>query len=509
MLRKTFLNGLSFQNRIGEMKMGLLEKAKGLLKNKAAKIAGFVLLAVGNVVAITVTTIAWFALDTKQSNIRMVSGDLGVEIQKVTAYKYVYPYYKNSTEFIDYDSVGTVKKYILEDHTITYSDTKVDQINITSDDATITLGTRFTGTSTTTIGNASALNVCLPNVSYVPEFRYYLIGDGKFCGIDDSWTINGAFAFGLREDVTNDKKAIIDNVVVSAGSSFALIDVLDTGSGYSYNYFPLSSIAESASPFRIVDSDENGTGDMLYCLRSGIYTFTYGPNQLKIELRESESGQRKDISVIVNNSLDPTKISIDYAGSEAANYNTINDYMPTAIYNQNTAVILDVELNFKNPNPVEASLEINRTDATSNSIFNTPNKYADTVYNRTGYVDSRHVNPLRASDFYNYYAKFKKTPYASTAALWTDMHRQGDSDSQKYVNGETYDKTIDCELNVEGNDSITISPSQNDNIYHCYINIDYDYEHCAYFLDKNRLGKTYLLDRDFGFHFYGTQLTES
>ena len=132
--------------------MKLLEKAKGLFKSKAAKIAGFVILAVGNVVAITVTTIAWFALDTKQSNIRMVSGDLGVEIQKVTAYKYVYPYYKNSTEFIDYDSVGTVKKYILEDHTITYSDTKVDQINITSDDATITLGTRFTGTSTTTIG---------------------------------------------------------------------------------------------------------------------------------------------------------------------------------------------------------------------------------------------------------------------------------------------------------------------------------------------------------------------
>ena len=282
--------------------MEFLKKAKSILNNKVGKIIGFVVLGVGNVVAITVTTLAWFALNDKESRIQMVSGDLGVEIQKVTAYKYVYPYYKNSTEFIDYDSPGTIKKYILEDHTITYGDQKVDDIAISSDNATVTLGTRFAGTTTTTSGSASALNVCLPNVSYVPEFRYYLIGDGKFCGIDDSWTIGNAFAFGLRENVSNDKKAIIDNVVVSAGSSFALIDVLDTGSGYSYNYFPLSSIAESSSPFRIVDSDENGTGDMLYCLRSGIYTFTYGPNQLKIELRESESGQR-DISVIANNSL--------------------------------------------------------------------------------------------------------------------------------------------------------------------------------------------------------------
>ena len=488
--------------------MEFLKKAKSILNNKVGKIIGFVVLGVGNVVAITVTTLAWFALNDKESRIQMVSGDLGVEIQKVTAYKYVYPYYKNSTEFIDYDSPGTIKKYILEDHTITYGDQKVDDIAISSDNATITLGTRFVGSTTTTSGSASALNVCLPNASYVPEFRYYLIGDGKFCGVDDSWAIGNAFAFGLRENVSNDKKAIIDNVVVSAGSSFTLIDVLDTGSGYSYNYFPLSSIAESSSPFRIVDSDENGTGDMLYCLRSGIYTFTYGPNQLKIELRESESGQR-DISVIANNSLDPTKISIDYAGSESANYDTINDYLSTAIYNQNTAVILDVELNFKNANPVEASLEINRTNDTANSIFNTPNKYADTVYNRTGYLDANHVNPLRASDFYNYYAKFKKTPFVDTAALWADMHRQGDNQSEKYINGENYDKVINCTLHVEGNDSTTISPSQNDNVYHCYINIDYDYEHCIYFLDKNRLGKTYLLDRDFGFHFYGTQLTES
>lgn len=501
--------------------MKFLEKIKGIFVKKDGqsnarfnfKMLGFIALGIGNVVAITVTTVAWFALSDKESKIEMVSGDLNVEIQKVTAYKYVYPFYQNSTEFIDYDSLGTVKKYVLEDHTITYNDQNVDEITISSDNATIALGTKFVGTTTTTPASASALNVCIPSSPspYTPEFRYYLIGDGKFCGIDDSWTLEGAFAFGLREEVTHERKAIIDNVVVSAGSSFALLDVTDNGNGFSYNYFPFNSIAENGSMFRIVDSDQNGTGDMLYCLKSGIYTFTYSLNQLKIELRTSDGGQRKDYSVIINNSLDPTKISIDYAGSvNHSTYPTIDDYVPTAIHEQNTAVILDVQLNFKNANPVDAGLEVNRTDATSNSIYNTPNKYQDTTHNRTGYIDKQHVNPLRASDFYNYYAKFKKDAYASTTALWTDMHRVGDNQSEKFLNDTTYDKQINCTLHVDGLDSITVTPNiDSDNIYHCYINIEYDYEHCIYFLDKNRLGKTYILDRDFGFHFYGTQHLES
>ena len=492
--------------------MKVLEKAKKLFANKTARFVGLAALTIGNAAAIMATTIAWFALDNKQSTIQMVSGDLDVEIKTVTAYKYVYPYYKNSTEFIDYDSPGTIKKYILEDHTISFDDTEVDNITIASDDATVTLGTKFAGTSTTTPASASATNVCIPSSPspYIPEFRYYLIGDSKFYGVDNSWTLANAYAFGLREDVTANKKAIIDNIVVSAGSTFTLVEALETGNTYVYNYFPLSSIAESNPAFRIIDSDEDGIDDALYCLRSGIFTFTYSPNTLEIELRTSDGGQKKDVSVIMNNSLDPTKISIDYAGSvDPAQYPTINSYVPEAIYNQNTTLILDVELNFKNPNPVLASLEIKRTDHTSNSIFNIDDRYADTTHNRVGYVDEDHVNPLRASDFYNYYAVFKKTPFANTAAIWSGLHRVGDASSQKFINGQTYDDKIDCVLNVSGTDSVTIAPSASDNIYHCYIGIDYDYEHCVYFLDKNRLGKTYLLDRDFGFHFYGTQISES
>ena len=494
------------------------KKSEDKPRSRRGRLIGLFVLIFGNAAAVSIATLSWFSMDSRKSNIEMVSGDLDVEIKTVTAYKYVYPFYNNSTEFIDYDSEGVVKKYVLEDHDLTYGEVDVDDIPITSDDATVTLGTKETGTSTTNSATASASNIYIPAANYVPDFHYYLIGDDLFCGVADSWSLPAAHPFGLREDVTNEKSAILDNIVVSAGSSFRLLEALEVIEAghktYVYNYYPLESIVENSSAFRIIDDDDDGHGDRLLCLRSGIYSFTHSPNQLSITLHTRDSGTRKDISVITNNSLDPTKISIDYAGSvDKDDYPTIESYLSHAIYNQNTSLILDVEINFKNASEVDASLQIERTNASSASIFNLANKYADTTHNLVGYVDESHQNLLRASDFYNFYAVFTHTPYASTSAVWTALHRVGDNNSQKFLNDETYDKTINCTLNLKELDDSTVVAANDpeslvDNIYHCYIAIEYDYEHGAYFLDKNRLGKTYLLDRDFGFHFFGVQHKE-
>lgn len=543
------------------------------------------LLAFCNIAAITIATLAWFNLNTRESKIAMVSGDLDVDINKVTAYKYVYPYYKKTTEYIDYDSDGVVKQYVIEDHVMKYDGTNIDNISITSDDATVALGESYGGSTntyyTTNPANASSTKVCIPaTVSpaiYEPEFRYYLIGDDKFCGVANSWSITDAYAFASEDDITGDKKTILDDVVIPVGSSFRLLEAALSNTVYEYNYFPITSVT-ATSAFRVIDDNGDRSGDRLLCLRSGIYKFTYSENQLKIELHKDDSGTRKDISVISNNSLDPTKVTIDYAGGSVNKtnpnvlpyYASIEDYMPVAIYNQNTSLILDVELNFKNANPVEASLQIERTsydsnDTSINSIFSLANKYADTENNLKGYVNDNEKNMMRASDFYNFYAVFTKTPFAATArltstqVLWNYMHRVGDNQCQKFTNVEVdenqnpvFDKTIpSCTLHLKDqNDSIVIpginperqdssaisamsteasqsqesvpsssealnssSSNQNEalegNIYHCYIAIEYDYEHNQYFLNKNRLGKTYLLDRDFGFHFFGIQHKET
>ena len=520
---------LSLTNLVFKLVQGkeTMKKLKGILSNKRTniKVITLTLVAFANLTAVTLGTFAWFNLSARDSLIDIVSGDLDIEINKVTAYKYVYPYYTNSTEFIDYDSEGTIKKFVLEDHTLEYDSTSVEDIEITSDDATISLGTKWgnVDTKTTSPESASSRNICIPTGAYVPEFRYYLVGDNTFCGVDNSWHLTDGFAFALGEDVTNEKPAVLDNVVVSAGSTFRLLETFEFGSSnvYEYFYYPLTGITETNSPFRIIDDDntEDG-GDRLLCLRSGIYKFTFTPGQLKIELHTKEDGARIDISVISNNSMDPTKVVIDYAGSntinktdpEAPNYfPDPNSYLATAIYNQNTSMVLDVELNFKNANDIDVSLQVERTAASSNSIYNVAGKYEDTTHNLTGYVDDAHMNPLRASDFFNYYSVFTKTPYASTSAIWTAMHRQGDVNSKKFINGETYDTTVDCPLNLKEVDDSALVPASDptiNHIYHCYITIEYDYEHGTYFLDKNRLGKKYILDRDFGFHFYGTQHME-
>lgn len=469
------------------------------------KLLGFIALGIGNVTAVTVTTIAWFAMNTKESKIKMVSGDLGVEIQKVTAYKYVYPYYKNSTEFIDYDSPGTVKKYVIEDHTLTFDDTPVDELTFTSDDATISLGSETSGTYSSDVnGTHSSTNIYFTNTS---EFRYYLVGDGVFCGdTSNAWSINSAIAFSNSSTVTNENPAVAHDVVVSAGASFILFDKLNAINNSCY-YFPYTSMAESNSPFKIVD----GT---IKCLRSGIYTFTHTPGQLKIELKTT--GNVKDIAVVGNNSLDPTKVSIDYAGSaDKATYPTINDYLPHAIYEQNTMLVLDVQINYKNANPIEAGLFLERNSSNSASIYNDSGKYSNTSKNLIGYISEQQRNALNASDFYSFYAVFTKTPYTAAnesdlpATIWNGIHREGSAEFSKFQNDTSYDLTAPCTLHLkEQDDSTIVAPVSGDNIYHCYIGIDYDYIYTRYFLYENRLGKTYLLDRDFGFHFTGVQHLE-
>ena len=523
--------------------MSVISKVKDFFSKKQdgkrhlGRTIGFILLAIGNIVGVSAATIAWFGINNQNSRIDMVSGDLDVEINKVTAYKYVYPYYQNSTEFINYDTDGVIKKYVLEDHVSTFEGDSYDEITITDDDGTISLGTRFAGTSTTNPSLASSKNVCIPVTTppavYEPSFTYYLVGDGLFCGVDNSWAIEDAYAFSLKEQVTNERHAVLDNIVISAGSSFNLMQVVRVESVPTYNFFPLTGISETDSPFKIIDDDDDDIGDRILCLRSGIYKFTYSPNQLLIELHTQNAGARKDISVIKNNSFDPTKVTIDYAGgqninktdSEAPNYfPTLESYLSTAIYNQNTTLVLDVELNFINANPVDAILTIERTAAGANSIFNLSSKYNDTTH----FKDD---STLRTSDFYNFYAIFTKTPYTdvndddgdTTDDLWFNLHRIGDSNSKKFHNGiisvdnpedTTYDRKLVCPLNLKDNvNDSTVVPGIDpeglvQNVYHCYIAIEYDYQRCNFFLDKNRLGKTYLLDRDFGFHFAGVQHVE-
>ena len=474
--------------------MKLLEKIKLGFSNiatsgsrKRRSIILLSLLVFTNVMAVVAVSLAWFRLDGQQSVIDIVTGDINVEINKITAYKYVYPYYLNSTEYINYSATGTIKSYVLE--AIEYKDEE-----ITSTVATIPINSTTSGTCNSTGTNSSATNIYYSNNE---NFRYYLVGDALFNGVSaNPWSISNALAFSSAITATSERPIILDDVIISVGASFTIFDKNTVNEEtLACSYYNYGSIQEDSPHFKVENNNR------ITCLKSGIYRFSFTTNALTISLR-----QRDDESIIGNNSLDPTKINIDYMGSAARGTQSLNEYIPEAIHAQNTMMILDVELNYKNVNDVVASLNINRLAINSKSIINNGG-YSDGEHNVVGYVSAEQTNSLNTSDFYAFYAVFTKIPYANASALWSAMHIRSDSESSPGI--YNFDKfpsnsntSIPCTLHLkENNDSLLIPASSSDNIYHCYIGIEYDYEYSRYFLHKNRIGKTYLLDRDFGFYF--------
>ncbi len=463
------------------------------------KTIGMIAVSIGNLAAITAGTFAWFVVYSRSTGIELASGDLNVEVNKISAYKYVYPFYDNSTEFVDYNATGTVTKYVLQD-------TDYDEYTTTSTTCTITLGS-----SAGTISTDSAATHSETSIYYgdTPNFRYYLIGDGTFNGVSNKdWYLSAGHAFANVNDISESNSATLENVVVSEGSSFILFDK-STITDSACTYLTYSSIAESNPCFSITDNK-------ITCLQTGIYTFTYSTTGLTTSLTISTQS-RGDDSIIGNNCMDPTMITVDYVGSaDKSTYKTLASYVPTAIQSQNTMVILDVELKYNVANDVLAGLKIVRDEANSKSIYNLANKYNDTTNNLTGYVGEENRNALNASDFYSFFAVFTKTAITDGNSLYRAMHYPTNQEVNntpifsKFPNSEEFKTSVNCTLNLKENtDSLTIPANNSDQTYHCYIGIEYDYEYCQYFLYEKRLGNTYLLDRDFGFYFTATQILES
>ena len=468
-------------------------------KKSKRKIILMTAISIFNVASLTAGTFAWFAIFARQSTLQVATGDLTVNINKISAYKYVYPFYETSTEFVNYNGEGKVTKYVLQD-------SAYDSYKTTSQTCTISLGTLPGSVSSVENESHTPTNIYHPGKESL-NFRYYLLGDDIFNGIDNhQYDLSVSHPFSSLSDVSLSKSVSLDNVVVSEGSSLMLFDSYSV-EGNSCTYLTYNSIAEENSCFSISENK-------ITCLETGIYSFEYKTGSLIITTRS-----RNDASIIGNNSMDPTLITVDYVGSADKNkYATLNSYVPTAIQNQNTMVILDIELQYNIKHDVKAELKIVREpDDLNQSIIKLPSKYADTEHHLVGYQSEEERNALRASDFYSFFAVFSKTAGASQEQIYQAMHYPTDLEDNNNqpvfnkfpANGE-FKNSLDCNMVLkENNDSLIITPEDQDTIYHCYIGIEYDYEYSRYFLNEKRLGNTYLLDRDFGFYFTSTQVLEN
>lgn len=491
-------------------------KAKADARAKRIKFIVLMTTTMASLFALAVGSFAWFLEVGSRSNISAVAGDMDVEIDKVTAYKYIYPYIAKSAEFIDYKADPTLKGYVVQDSSVTFDAGTI------SSTTTISLGTPVTVTPAQG-AQPGARNITCPAA---PDFRYYLVGDATFNAVSGNpWsTQNGAF-FAQDQNVVGNVTAKTFNVVISEGSKFTLFDKNNRGSGTTCTYLSygevkgyISGVEQGDAPFEVIDN-----GAAIRCLKSGIYDVEYSASSISI------SKSRQDDALIGNNMVDPTNIILEY---EASNPKPprLRDYVSTGILNQNTMVIFDIELIYTNKaNPIDAGLKILRGSSSSISQLN--NKYEDITNHTTGYQVINNVvyrNALTASDFYSFYALFTQeanrfvdipaqgnVPAKSAAeALWDALHQKTDSTGFRSFSVDPYESSITYALNLKETsgqnvDSTIVPPSVNGNKYHCYIAVDYDYSHTQFFLNEDRLGKTYFLDRDFGFYFTSTQHLES
>lgn len=474
-------------------------------QKKGRKVAALTIFTLFNIFSVAAASIAWFTMTTKGSKVSTVSGDLNVEIKKVVAYKYVYPFYDHSTEFIDYGSDGTIKGYTVEDAEIT------DTVSVRN--ATFTIGTT-SGTKAATSEDASQTSVYHDDDQ---GWRYYLVGNSTFNGVEENeWCTSTAVPFNAKYEIDRDVVEIA-NIMVSVGSEFILFDAY-TINGSSCSYLTYGDVEESGAPFKSL------SGNRLKCLRAGLYTFRYMKVEgvTKLTIQQQARGEDYD-SVIGNNILDPTKVYVDWSDG-SVNHETFpsaSSWMANGVFAQNTTVILDVTLGYKNVNPILAGLKILRNSDAAESIYSIDGRYNNTTLHTVGYVIGGDRNPLLASDFYTFYAVFsQENPFDSIDDLWEEMHQKTDKQTEsvydfcKFTNdGPSFDKTVPCDIHPYSGDTddliIPGTTTNVENIYHCYIAIDYDYEHSRFFMNSNRLNKTYFLDRDFGFRFIGTQQLES
>ncbi len=483
----------------------LLEKIKALRASENAnkksirKIAAVTALVIGNLASVAIGTIAWFSAAMARSNIDTVTGDLNVSIQKVTAYKYEYPYYRNSTDLINYDGVGAAKGYVMTD------------VNYPSNPQFANQTVVNLGTAESKIEKQYSLDGRDGTIRYPggDRFRYFLIGDSVFSGLSESddWATDTGIPFSSSNNVES-VDVYRRNIIIPVGARFTVFDARSVGvlnaDGKGTCAFFSQCAIESGNPrFRASVVDGIPT---LECLKCGIYNFTYS--------FDSESGDysltidavsRSDDAIIGNNMLDATMISINNSGSvNESNFSQ-------GVFDQKTTVILDVELAYRNASEISAGLKVIRS---RDSGFD----YSDDASNTIGYVDEEHPNALLASDFYSFCPLFTDTPYASADEVWTAFHKNQIENTEMAYSRFGNTKEQACVLNLGGSLSSTTIPPGNvsDDFplevtasYHCYIAIEYDCARYRYFTIGDRLAKTYKLVRDFRFHFTGEQVSEN
>ncbi len=227
---------------------------------------------------------AWFTINNPSIKIETVSGDMSISVKKVSAYRYVYPYYAGSNSFIDYQAEASIKEYI--------------------------------------ILNDSNESFQPPDTSAVTEDTnnnsYYIVGDKTFIGTDkfEEYQTSSGIIFA-----TKGESLVADGVPLSKGAHLAITK-------NNKDFFQFENITSNNN--ENISTKEN---KFITINRAGIYDFEMNKNSLTLNRR-----QREDDAILEMTIFDPTYALLQGQGDSKA----------VAVYNQNTCLIYDILIDVKN-----------------------------------------------------------------------------------------------------------------------------------------------------------------
>lgn len=233
-----------------------------------------------------IASFAWFMTVSPTTPLETISGSMDISIKKVSAYRYVYPYFNSSDTYIDYTQKGKVKEVVMKDSQIKE------------------------------MGK-------LPLRASEPknDKNYYLIGNCTFLGLEDV-TKEYSLDTGLTFFSKLDNSYQISDVIISAGSIFGVSD--GNGKILLKNEDDVTGMEEFTFKDGFLQAKTAGRYSLILTIDGG---------SAKLEIKKTT---RTDDAILSMTLFDPT-----YAKLYSPN-------VATAIKDQNTLLVYDVTLDVKN-----------------------------------------------------------------------------------------------------------------------------------------------------------------
>ncbi len=429
-------------------------------------------------------TFAWFLIPKPNLSLDTVSGDMSISLERLSAYRYVYPFYKDSNSYIDYSEdangkdKGKLKEFVIKNK---------DEIEPLDTAPTINTEGSFTKTA------------------------LYLVGDKTYLG--DSSQQEFALSSGVIFSSSTDGLVFTMNSInLSIGSHITVARNDGT-------IVPFTNVTKT----NLEEGDFEYSNSHFTCKKAGIYDF-------KIKKSSDAAGATYNLEITYQSRDDEAILGMTlFDPTYALLKGTTNDLKgrSTAIYEQNTCLIYDIEIKVKNQTRnFSLSLDVKRNALSDENGKNKENEYnlsKYVTYRFKEYEEGDEISTLFTSTFHNYTKSDATAIYNYPDNITTSDSSNSDSTSSTTTSTTQEEQTVDESdtlstkietLVFKDNSDTKLSlfkdkkPDSYDSEYrsfHFYIAIDYSPVAIEYFFKENQLNKEYNLIRDYTFYFSSIQ----